>query len=150
MVSGIDKDVDINQYSTKFPLNSMLLVFVSESCYWQRKGGYLVDDEIENPLFFGGDCSNHNSKFSAATHSHSYERTVCLPTVTSILPVDEELISDDEVWQYILYYSLMLLYCKKNVLDCIEQKLLHFHENQLLSCFFMCVVIDPGNQFPCS
>ncbi|XP_051118492.1 uncharacterized protein LOC127242830 isoform X2 [Andrographis paniculata] len=63
----------------------------------EKKGVCLADDDIENPLFFSGDSSNHSSKISPAARNHINKETACLPTVASLSHTNEEIISDDEI-----------------------------------------------------
>lgn len=75
----------------------MIVVSIWESCFWQRKGGYHIDDEVEIPLFNDTNSSSHCQKFASANHTHPDVGMIYLPTMASISHSDEEIISDDEV-----------------------------------------------------
>ncbi|KAL0435872.1 UNVERIFIED_CONTAM: hypothetical protein Sradi_0295100 [Sesamum radiatum] len=62
----------------------------------ERKVGYHIDDEVEDPLFDDGDDTNLYTRIASATHTLSNERIVYLPTMASVSDSDEEIISDDE------------------------------------------------------
>lgn len=64
----------------------------------EKQQGFYIDDEIENPLFFGEHSPNSSPKFSASTcGQHPNKETTYLSTVASISHLDEELISDEEL-----------------------------------------------------
>ncbi|KAL0459676.1 UNVERIFIED_CONTAM: ATPase family AAA domain-containing protein 1 [Sesamum latifolium] len=63
----------------------------------ERKVGYHIDDEVEDPLFNDGDDTNLYARIASATDTLSNERIVYLPTMASVSDSDEEIISDDEI-----------------------------------------------------
>ncbi|KAK4418161.1 hypothetical protein Salat_2228800 [Sesamum alatum] len=62
----------------------------------ERKVGYHIDDEVEDPLFNDGDDTNLCQRIAVATQTLSNERIACLPTMASVSDSDEEIVSDDE------------------------------------------------------